>query len=96
GYSSLAYLHQLPVQTLKIDRSFILGIGGGQDGEAIVRSILSLAANLALDTVAEGVETAEQADFLRKAGCSAIQGFFYGRPLPAMDFSARWRDAALS
>lgn len=96
GYSSLAYLHQLPVQTLKIDRSFIQGIGGGQDGEAIVRSILSLAANLALDTVAEGVETAEQADFLRKAGCSAIQGFFYGRPLPAMDFSTRWRDAALS
>ncbi|AUH51010.1 hypothetical protein CXB49_09395 [Chromobacterium sp. ATCC 53434] len=89
GYSSLAYLRQLPVQALKIDRTFILGIGAG-GGEAIIRSIVSLAASLGLETVAEGVEDASQVDFLGSAGCTVIQGFYYGRPTAADEFAARW------
>ncbi|WP_158020824.1 putative bifunctional diguanylate cyclase/phosphodiesterase [Chromobacterium sphagni] len=92
GYSSLAYLRQLPVQVLKIDRSFIMGIGAGKDGEAIIRTIIALAASLGLDPVAEGVETQAQVDFLRQAGCTAIQGFHYGRPQPPQRFMADWHD----
>ncbi|POZ60232.1 putative bifunctional diguanylate cyclase/phosphodiesterase [Chromobacterium alticapitis] len=93
GYSSLSYLQELPVQTLKIDRAFVLGIGCGRNGEAIVRSIQSLADNLGLETVAEGVETIEQESFLKTVGCTAIQGFLYAKPLPAAEFEDRWLQA---
>lgn len=94
GYSSLSYLGQLPVQTLKIDRSFVMGIGQGQDAEALVRGIQSLADNLNLESVAEGVETAAQSDFLIAIGCTAIQGFLYDKPQPAAIFESRWLQAA--
>jgi EAL domain-containing protein (putative c-di-GMP-specific phosphodiesterase class I) len=94
GYSSLAYLKKLPIHTLKIDRAFVVGIGTHADDEAIIRSIMSLARSLRLGTVAEGVETPQQAAFLNALGCDEIQGFLFGQPQPAEAFAARWRALA--
>jgi diguanylate cyclase (GGDEF)-like protein/PAS domain S-box-containing protein len=82
GYSSLAYLRSLPIQKLKIDKSFIHGIPGDGEATALVGEIVRLAHVLALEVVAEGVETAEQAQFLREAGCESMQGFLVARPMP--------------
>ncbi len=90
GYSSLNYLRLLPIQQLKIDRSFVAGIGLRHGDEAIVTTVMALATSLGLDVVAEGVETAEQADFLRALGCRQLQGFLHGRPVDARSFEARW------
>ena len=81
GYSSLSYLRQLPIDHLKIDRSFISG--GADDGESqeIVRSIISLARSLGLTVVAEGVERADQLERLRRADCDKAQGFMFSRPV---------------
>jgi diguanylate cyclase (GGDEF)-like protein len=81
GYSSLSYLRQFPVQLLKIDKSFTAGIGQDPSAEAIVRVIIGLARTLGLRTLAEGVETAEQAAFLREAGCDSAQGYYFCVPL---------------
>lgn len=83
GYSSLSYLHRFPVDTLKIDRSFIIGLGKQGDSVEIVRTILSLANHLRLDVVAEGVETAEQLALLRELRCDYAQGYYFAKPLPA-------------
>jgi EAL domain-containing protein (putative c-di-GMP-specific phosphodiesterase class I) len=83
GYSSLTYLRRFPVETLKIDRSFVAGIGRDREDEAIVDMILSLARALDLRVVAEGVETIEQLEQLRQLGCGLMQGFYFGRPMPA-------------
>ncbi|PYG02415.1 PAS domain S-box-containing protein/diguanylate cyclase (GGDEF)-like protein [Thioalkalivibrio sp. ALE21] len=83
GYSSLAYLQRFPLDVLKIDRSFVRDLDNGGSGEAIVRTVLSLAANLNLETVAEGVENLEQQRFLEAAGCDTLQGFLLARPAPA-------------
>jgi diguanylate cyclase (GGDEF)-like protein len=83
GYSSLTYLRRFPVETLKIDRSFVAGIGHDREDEAIVDMILSLARALNLRVVAEGVETADQLGQLRQLGCGFMQGFHFGRPMPA-------------
>lgn len=83
GHSSLAYLKWLPVDKLKIDRSFIQEIPNNEDDMAIVKAIIVLAKSLKLDLIAEGVETIEQKDFLVDLGCSNIQGYFYSKPLPA-------------
>jgi diguanylate cyclase (GGDEF)-like protein/PAS domain S-box-containing protein len=80
GYSSLSYLHQFPFDTLKIDRSFIARMGGGENLE-IVRTIVSLANGLGLDVVAEGVETLSQLTLLRELGCQFGQGYLLSRPL---------------
>jgi diguanylate cyclase (GGDEF)-like protein/PAS domain S-box-containing protein len=88
GYSSLSYLHRFPLDTLKIDRSFISGIGDGasnEDGTEIARTILPMASNLHLEVVAEGVETGEQLALLRRLKCKYGQGFYFSRPLPAPD-----------
>jgi PAS domain S-box-containing protein len=81
GYSSLTYLHRFPIDTLKIDRSFVMRLPGATESVAIVRAILTLARSLQMDVVAEGVETRRQAEMLRDMGCEYAQGFWYSRPV---------------
>lgn len=89
GYSSLAYLKRLPISTLKIDKSFVAGLPDDKDDAAIVTSIVSIAANLKLDVVAEGVETIEQLEFLRGLDCcGGFQGYLFARPLPPVEFAS--------
>jgi diguanylate cyclase (GGDEF)-like protein/PAS domain S-box-containing protein len=85
GYSSLAYLRSLPIQKLKIDRSFIVDTPDDAGASALVAEIVRLAHVLSLEVVAEGVETDRQAAFLRDAGCEAMQGFLFSRALPAAE-----------
>ena len=88
GYSSLSYLHRFPLDTLKIDRSFISGMCEGGEGMEIARTIMPLANNLRLDVVAEGVETMEQVAFLKKLHCKFAQGFYFSKPLAPEDAAA--------
>ena len=83
GYASLTHLKQLPVDEIKIDRSFIRDLERDANDAAIVTAVLQLGRSLALDVTAEGVETAEQAAFLRDGGCTNAQGYLYGKPMPA-------------
>jgi len=85
GYSNLAYLQKLPIDVLKIDRSFVSGMLADRDKVAIVRAILSLSHALGMQTTAEGVETPELAQTLAALGCTYGQGFLYARPLPMDD-----------
>jgi diguanylate cyclase (GGDEF)-like protein len=91
GYSSLAYLTQLPIDTLKIDRSFVDKLGESGQSRAVVRSITALAQALGLSTVAEGVETREQLDSLRALGCDEVQGYFYAQPMPPRELHGWWQ-----
>lgn len=85
GYSSLQYLKHLPLDTLKIDMSFVRGIGKDRDDEQLVRTIILLAKQFGLHVVAEGIENSEQTAFLRELGCNDGQGFLFSRPLPFAD-----------
>jgi EAL domain-containing protein (putative c-di-GMP-specific phosphodiesterase class I) len=85
GYSALGYLRRFPVSTLKIDRSFVAGLGSSPDDHALVEAIIRLGETFDLDLVAEGVETAEQGAELLRMGCHRAQGFHYSRPLPVQD-----------
>ncbi|WP_255370115.1 EAL domain-containing protein [Roseateles sp. YR242] len=86
GYSSLAYLKRMPVNTLKIDRSFVNELSSDANVAAIARTIIVLARSLQMDVLAEGVETEEQAQWLRREGCDWAQGWLYGRPMPSEEF----------
>jgi diguanylate cyclase (GGDEF)-like protein len=92
GYSSLAYLKRLPVQTIKIDRSFVMGMCEDASDATIVRSTVDLGQNLGLAIVAEGVESQEIWDALRALGCSLAQGYFIGRPVPAAELTTLLSD----
>src|SRR3954447_9070242 len=89
GYSSLSYLKDLPIDTLKIDRSFVRDIRGGSDAEdgILAQAIISLGHALHLKVIAEGVETDAQLHFLKRHGCDQVQGFLYGEPVPPLQFA---------
>jgi len=86
GYSSLAYLRDFPVQSIKLDRAFVSGLPGSDKDAAIVRAVLGLCRSLQLQCLAEGVETREQAEFLRREGCDSAQGFYFARPMNLQSF----------
>ncbi|MCX7621670.1 MAG: EAL domain-containing protein [Acidimicrobiales bacterium] len=85
GYSPLTYLCDLPIDIVKIDRSFVSQLGQGTRDQSVVEAVISLARTLSLDVVAEGVETEEQADLLRRLGCVYAQGYLFSRPVPAAE-----------
>ncbi len=86
GYSSMALLRQLPIDVMKVDRSFVVGLGVDDGAMAVTRAIVALARSLRLHLVAEGVETEAQAEVLRSLGCDELQGYLYSRPVAAADF----------
>ena len=85
GYSSLAYLKRFPLNTLKIDQSFIKDIDTSSDDREITKAIIAMGQNLNLKVLAEGAETIEQVQILKDSGCDYIQGYYYSRPLPAVE-----------
>jgi EAL domain-containing protein (putative c-di-GMP-specific phosphodiesterase class I) len=87
GYSSLSYLRRLPLDVLKIDRSFVQGIGENPEDNAIVKAIISMAKSFGLSVTAEGVETNEQAALLRDWSCEQAQGYLFARPIDAKDIA---------
>lgn len=95
GYSSLNYLKQFPIDVLKIDRTFVDGLPSGEQDAQIARAIIAMAHSLNLAVIAEGVETHEQLDFLREHGCDEVQGYLFGRPMPAHRFEAQFSNDAL-
>ena len=88
GYSSLSYLHRFPIDELKIDKSFVQTIASSEDDSPLIRAIIGIARDLKMTLVAEGVETAEQAEYLRLQGCDELQGYFFYRPMPESQFLA--------
>ncbi|WP_345793898.1 EAL domain-containing protein [Thauera sp. JM12B12] len=94
GYSSLSYLKRMPLDQLKIDQSFVRDMLADASSATIVRAILGMSASLGLHVVAEGVETDEQAAFLKAQGCTGFQGYLYGRPLPIGEWPAAWLQPA--
>lgn len=88
GYSALSYLNRFPVKQIKIDRSFVSGIPATRDKCELVKAMLSISAALRLESVAEGVETPEQAEYLMAHGCQLAQGYLFGKPMPLDAFQA--------
>ncbi len=91
GYSSLAQLKRFPIDTLKVDRSFIREVAHDSEDQAITEAIIAMGKSLSLTIVAEGVETKEQQDFLRNRACDEMQGFYFSRPVAPSDFSELFR-----
>jgi EAL domain-containing protein (putative c-di-GMP-specific phosphodiesterase class I) len=96
GFSSLGYLSKLPVDTLKIDRSFVTDMTAEPQGLALVSTIINLAHSLKLKVVAEGVETEEQSRLLRVLNCDEMQGFLFSKPVPSEIFETRFLAAPLA
>lgn len=87
GYSSLSYIKRLPINQLKIDRSFVIDLETDPHARAIAETVLAMARTLGLEVVAEGVENVKQAAFLREHGCQILQGYWLARPLPIAEFA---------
>jgi EAL domain-containing protein (putative c-di-GMP-specific phosphodiesterase class I) len=96
GYSSLRYLHQFPIDALKIDRSFVSGRDGGIANEPIVQMVITLAQSLGMDVVAEGIESRLQREKLIAAGCATGQGFYFARPLDRLEDVDNWLGGSLA
>ncbi len=94
GYASLTHLRRLPLTFVKIDQSFVQGLGVDDEDERIVAAVVDLAANLGLRSIAEGVETADQLDRLRELGCDQAQGYLFARPLPPNEVAQAIEHAA--
>jgi EAL domain-containing protein (putative c-di-GMP-specific phosphodiesterase class I) len=92
GYSCLSYLKQLPVDTVKIDKSFVLNVSRDPGDAAVVEAIIAMAHRLGIRVIGEGVETNEQLEFIRLRGCDLAQGFFFSRPLSGEAFCAWSKD----
>jgi EAL domain-containing protein (putative c-di-GMP-specific phosphodiesterase class I) len=90
GYSSLAYLAQLPIDQLKIDRSFVRNIPGRSSEEMVAKTIITLARGLGVQVIAEGVENTLQRDFLELHGCDAFQGYLFSEPITLDDFELQY------
>ncbi|MCK4975214.1 MAG: EAL domain-containing protein, partial [Sulfurimonas sp.] len=86
GYSSLMYLKKFPINTLKIDRSFVMDMESDNNDREIAKTIILMANSLNLSTVAEGVESQEQANLLKEMGCNHLQGYLYSKPIPKNEF----------
>jgi EAL domain-containing protein (putative c-di-GMP-specific phosphodiesterase class I) len=95
GYSSLRYLHQFPIDALKIDRSFVSGRDGGIANEPIVQMVVTLAHSLGMDVIAEGIESQMQREKLIASGCAVGQGFYFARPIDRLEEVDRWIDAPM-
>lgn len=88
GYSNLAYISRLPVTAIKIDRSFVIGLGADEAALPLITGIVALAKSLKLNVICEGIETAEQLKVLETIQCDSIQGYLIGKPVPAEVFSS--------
>ena len=86
GYSSLHMLKEVPVDRIKLDLHFLTGTGDQEKGRKIITYIIQMVRSLGLELIAEGVETKEQAEFLKQKGCSEMQGYYFYRPMPVHDF----------
>ena len=86
GFSALSYLKNYPVNTVKIDRSFVMDLPGDKENEVLVQAIIAMAHGLRLEVIGEGVETAEQWEYLRRLGCDYVQGYYFGKPMPRDEF----------
>lgn len=94
GYSSLSSLRDMPVDTLKIDKSFIDGIALSPESARLAQTIIHLANDLGLGTVAEGAENLEQVQMLHSLGCQLVQGYYFSKPVPALDLERLLKDGA--